>query len=455
MTRKVLGIEGLGSEITTFDLVGDELVNAASNITRPVPGSDSFVDARLTADDTYIVVQMQTSNELHAALWADGADVTWGSGLALTVDAPAIAPHPTDPTLFACLDSADANACALYRIDESDLSISKIATTSTITLASIEGVGIGWNADGTRVAFGNRTNVYLYSWDGTTLTSLDDLAVFTGTSERVQPCFVPGQERIVCGNGNGTQLELVSYAGDTLTTLDSTTTTSTAFCRCAVSPDGNWFAQGGRPTIGTSRVWPISDGTFGTPVDFPDEWAEAVWLSNDRIATINDPNLSFMPVRIYSWDGTTITELFEESSSVANAQRARLVVESGTTPPTDQQTFEARFADVAGRDPLPTALQQRTPAKQLVNYLVSMYRYNPRIVIYDAQVELGELALTTPAPEAGDVARMIWIEDPRAPEFTMGRWAQVLGRSGGALPGTVTLILRIDDNPDAFIKEPA
>ena len=60
----------------------------------------------------------------------------------------------------------------------------------------------------------------------------------------------------------------------------------------------------------------------------------------------------------------------------------------------------------------------------------------------------------SPAPAAGDRGRMIWIQDEREPEFAMGRWAQIQGRSGGADPGPVTLLLRIDDNPASFIKEP-
>ena len=121
-------------------------------------------------------------------------------------------------------------------------------------------------------------------------------------------------------------------------------------------------------------------------------------------------------------------------------------------PPTPAQIFGNTFADVSGRDPLPTALNQRTPARNLANYNISMYLFNPQIIIKPVQINLGELSLINPAPSGTDIARLIWFDaDPRDPHFKVGRWAQVLGRSGSADPGTVELELRICDNPQSFM----
>lgn len=121
--------------------------------------------------------------------------------------------------------------------------------------------------------------------------------------------------------------------------------------------------------------------------------------------------------------------------------------------PTAQEMFDITYADAAGREPLATALQQRTPAQNLADYLVSIYAgTNPRIVTKPVQIEPGELDKTSPAPASGDLSRQIWIEDDRDPNFAGGRWATILGRSGGADPGTVELTLFIADNAESFVE---
>lgn len=130
-----------------------------------------------------------------------------------------------------------------------------------------------------------------------------------------------------------------------------------------------------------------------------------------------------------------------------------VIVDPNDTPPTIQQQFQITYADVAGRDPLPTALTQRTPAQQLVNYLVRIYAgNNPRIVRKPVMIQLGEFDKTSPAPPAGKLCREIWINDPRDPNFKNGRRAVILGRSGGAEPGTVELTLLIADNAASFVE---
>ena len=122
-------------------------------------------------------------------------------------------------------------------------------------------------------------------------------------------------------------------------------------------------------------------------------------------------------------------------------------------PPTPSDIFGSAFAEVSGRDPLPTALNQRTPARSLANYNISMYLLNPQIIRKPVQISLGELHLTNPAPDGEDIARMIWLDaDDRDPHLKIGRWAQVIGRSGTADPGIVELELRICDNPESFIE---
>ena len=82
-----------------------------------------------------------------------------------------------------------------------------------------------------------------------------------------------------------------------------------------------------------------------------------------------------------------------------------------------------------------------------------MYLFNPQIIRKPVQIELGELSLTNPAPDGEDIARMIWLDaDDRDPHLKIGRWAQVIGRSGTADPGIVELELRICDNPESFIE---
>ena len=114
-------------------------------------------------------------------------------------------------------------------------------------------------------------------------------------------------------------------------------------------------------------------------------------------------------------------------------------------PPSDQEIFEASFEDVSGRDPLPTALLERTPARQLANHLVDVYRYQPYLVTKRLPIELQKYDLTAPG-------RMIWHKDENDPLFSMGRWAQVQGRRFGDDPTHVELTFRISDHPESFTE---
>ena len=124
-------------------------------------------------------------------------------------------------------------------------------------------------------------------------------------------------------------------------------------------------------------------------------------------------------------------------------------------PPTEEQIFRDTFSDVSGRDPLPTSLTQRKPAQDLANHNVNVHRHNPRLVSTTMTIRLGEFVLTSPAPAAGDVARMMWFPyDKDDPVFNIrpGRWAQVIGRGSTDIrSGEMEVIVRIADNPESFI----
>ena len=116
-------------------------------------------------------------------------------------------------------------------------------------------------------------------------------------------------------------------------------------------------------------------------------------------------------------------------------------------PPTEEEVFRATFADATGRDPFPSALLQRTPARKLANHYVNLYRFPPYRVTKRFHIRFGERHLTEPG-------RMIWHQDPDDPLFKMGRWAQIQGAEGDARAGEVELVLRISDHPESFIPPP-
>lgn len=451
MATRIIPVQGLSRPQGCFVFAGDALSGYVENIDTPL-GDDGFVDIRITALDTYAIMQLQNANTIHAGLWQDGEAIVWGDGLDVGIDVPFLIPHPTNPALF--LSCSALNTLAVLEINPSTLAVSVVAT-ATASGVSSEGTWAGWNADGSRVTAGSSTTVFLFSFNGTALTELDTQAVYPGGSDRAQPVFVPEKELIYCGSANHTEVKLLSYSGDVLSVTDTETVVDTSFTRPSVSPNGAYALQGGRPGIGTSHLWPINeDGTFGTRVDFPDEWNEAVWIGDFRIATIEDDGVGgTMKVRVYSWDGSTLSEIYEDGESVANAQRGWITSTIPVVPPTIQTQFETSYADVSGRDPLPTALQQRTPAQNLVNYLVGLYAgTNPRIVRKPVLVQLGELDKVSPAPPAGKLCREIWIVDPRDPNFKTGRRAVIIGRSGSANPGVVELTLFIADNAASFVE---
>lgn len=114
-------------------------------------------------------------------------------------------------------------------------------------------------------------------------------------------------------------------------------------------------------------------------------------------------------------------------------------------PPTDEEIFEASFEDASGRDPLPTALLERTPAKRLANHNVIVYKYPPYLVTKSLPIELDDYNLIRPG-------NMIWHKDENSPLFSMGRWAQIQGRRFGDDPTHVELTLRISDHPESFTE---
>jgi len=113
--------------------------------------------------------------------------------------------------------------------------------------------------------------------------------------------------------------------------------------------------------------------------------------------------------------------------------------------PTDEEIFQASFEDASGRDPLPTALLERTPARQLANHLVNVYRFPPYIVTKRFPIDLDQYPLTEPG-------LMMWHQDDDDPLFSMGRWAQIQGRRFEDNPVAVELRLRISDHPESFEK---
>lgn len=114
-------------------------------------------------------------------------------------------------------------------------------------------------------------------------------------------------------------------------------------------------------------------------------------------------------------------------------------------PPTEEEIFQASFEDASGRDPLPTALVERTSARQLANHNVIVYKYPPYLVTKRLPIELSDYDLTEPG-------KMMWHQDDDDPLFAMGRWAQIQSRSLGDDPIEVELTLRISDHPESFTE---
>lgn len=111
----------------------------------------------------------------------------------------------------------------------------------------------------------------------------------------------------------------------------------------------------------------------------------------------------------------------------------------------DEAVFRASFEDASGRDPLPTALLERTPARKLAGHNVICYMHPPMICEKTIPIlKLSDYRLTKPC-------MMIWIQDDKDPIFRMGRWAQIQGRTFGANPLELRLRVRISDHPESFI----
>lgn len=443
MTAQIIALRGLTAEAYSFDVVNEQLTNKTL-LSMP---STSTQAIEFSASDTYLIAG-DTNDSVYAALWSDGSLGTWGTGFDTGNDPVWIAPHPTNPTVFATVNSN--TGFQVCEIDPSDRSISSIETVaaSGVTVSGVSGT---WNEDGTRFAVGSSTTLFLYSWDGSSMTLLDSLALFPGSPDTVSPHWIRGTDRIFVGNNNHTTIVLVDASSDTLSSLDTATQSASSFEGSAVSPNGLYALHGAREVTDTPRLWPLGAAEFGTAIDFTEGVYDGAWVGNGLIATIDDPGTN-LDVQLWSLVGSTLT-LLDTDSTLSNAQRVQIISNSQIPPPTSQQQFESSYADVSGRDPLATALTQRTPAQNLADYLVSLYAgTNPRIVVKPVQIELGELDKTSPAPASGDLSRQIWIEDDRDPNFAGGRWATVLGRSGGADPGTVELTLFIADNSESFVE---
>lgn len=112
-------------------------------------------------------------------------------------------------------------------------------------------------------------------------------------------------------------------------------------------------------------------------------------------------------------------------------------------PPSEEEVFQASFEDASGRDPLPTALLDRTPAKRLANHNVIVYKYPPYIVTKRWPIPIEKYPLTKPG-------FMGWFKDTKDPLFAMGRWAQIQGRRFMDDPNEVELVMRISDHPECF-----
>jgi len=112
-------------------------------------------------------------------------------------------------------------------------------------------------------------------------------------------------------------------------------------------------------------------------------------------------------------------------------------------PPTEEEVFRASFEDASGRDPLPTALLNRTPAKRLAAHNVLVYSRPPYLVVKRLPIRLEEYPLTLPG-------MMMWHQDDDDPLFRMGRWAQIQGRRFGDNPLEAEFTLRISDHPQSF-----
>lgn len=126
------------------------------------------------------------------------------------------------------------------------------------------------------------------------------------------------------------------------------------------------------------------------------------------------------------------------------------------SPPTEQEIFEASFEDVFGRDPQPTPLHQRKAARGLAEHWVIAYLHSPRIVRKSFHVPLEDQHKLDPSyrPHPDVPANIKWIEDPRDPEFSMGRWACVHGCRKTAHPTLLELTLRITNHPNSFVEPP-
>lgn len=112
----------------------------------------------------------------------------------------------------------------------------------------------------------------------------------------------------------------------------------------------------------------------------------------------------------------------------------------------NEEVFAASFEDASGRDPLPTALIERTPARQLANHLLQVYLYPPYMATKRVPIELEDYEKAVPG-------NMMWHKDEDDPLFSMGRWGQIQGVRWTDNPLEVELTIRISDHPESF-EEP-
>jgi len=407
---------------------------------------DGAVRAFAVSDDA-VFIAVAHGLDLQTYFFNDGELLEAGAVISFSSNVLGMGFASHDNRLLAVSVAGDLN---IYRVaDNGNLTL--LATNSDLSASF--GKPVSWNAAGTRlVTATSNDDVGLFSWDGTTITTLDTIAIPSAPPLRPIPRFIGESSKVFVGDSDGPTIYLYDVSTDEWVQEDSQPFDCN-FADQKPSPDGLLVAAGRVAEGGPAKLFAIQDNELVDLADFPQQISRPAWFSDSKTIVGTDSSIaSGLLIRLFSWDGSAITSLSSVNLGAGNITTLVGILFSGIPAPTPSQIFQNTFAEVSGRDPLPTALNQRTPARNLANYNISMYLFNPQIIIKPVQINLGELSLINPAPSGTDIARLIWFDaDPRDPHFKVGRWAQVLGRSGSADPGTVELELRICDNPQSFI----
>lgn len=206
-----------------------------------------------------------------------------------------------------------------------------------------------------------------------------------------------------------------------------------------------------RPSDGYARIW--VDGVLKAENTLGATTLYDIGTNSSQVFSIHN-RAQWGTGGNYNWDASIDHLALGESLDIEqdhvdwlyNEGEGRLYNEYLTQPPTEEEVFEASFEDASGRDPFPSALLQRTPARKLANHYVSIYKYPPYLVTKRVPIALEDYALTKPG-------KMIWHKDANSALFSMGRWAQIQGRRFTDNPVEIELTLRISDHPESF-EEP-